>query len=90
MLTPSAYKRRQTMRRQTQRYGFALLLLTVIFFGLLLTGCGESLPKVHPVPMRIPEPPPTTMEAPPQSYQQSALTLLQRWQAMLTGGEAKQ
>jgi hypothetical protein len=30
------------------------------------------------------------MQQPQESYQQSVLTLLQRWQAMLTGGEVRQ
>ncbi len=86
MLTPSAYKRRQTMRRQTQRYGFALLLLTVIFFGLLLTGCGATLPVIEPNGSpcpAIPSAPELTTPLPSKPYSETVQLKLSEWRALL-------
>ena len=88
MLTPSAYKRRQTVRKQTQRYVSVLLLLTLLFFGILLTGCATqpTQPCVNPV---IPSPPAQRMEPPSRSYSASAQADMEQWLERLTGGATK-
>ena len=85
MLTPSAYKRRQTVRKQTQRHVYALLLLTLLFFGILLTGCATqpTQPCVNPA---IPSPPAQRMEQPSRSYSASAQADMEKWRERLTGG----
>ena len=88
MLKLYAINKKRMMRQRQRRNVSVLLILSVLFFGLLLSGCASQPPApCHPA--RIPEPPPSTMEAPQQSYQQNVLTLLQRWQDVLTGGEVK-
>ena len=88
MLTPSAYKRRQTVRKQTQRYVSVLLLLTLLFFGILLTGCATqpTQPCVNPV---IPSPPAQRMEQPSRSYSASAQADMEKWRAKLTSGSTR-
>ena len=85
MLTPSAYKRRQKMRKQKQRYAFALLLLTVIFFAGLLTGCGETLPKIPPGTPKLPSKPELTTPLPSVPYSQTVREKLESWRSNLTG-----
>lgn len=83
MLKRYAYKNARTKQRYKLRGVSVLLLLTVIFFTWLLSGCATTSQPAATMP-RIPEPPAPTMQQPPESYQQSALKLLQRWRAMLT------
>ena len=89
MLTPSAYKRRQTVRKQTQRYVLVLLILSVLFFVGLLSGCGGTLPPCPPaVPQQLPAMPELTTPIPSRTYSASVLELLQTWQQRLTGTPA--
>ena len=88
MLTPSAYKRRQKMRKQKQRYVSVLLLLTLLFFGILLTGC-QTQPTQPCVNPAIPSPPAQRMEQPSRSYSASAQADMEQWLERLTGGATK-
>ena len=86
MLTPSAYKRRQTVRKQTQRYVSVLLLLTVIFFAGLLTGCGATLPVIEPNGSScpaIPSAPELTTPLPSKPYSETVQLKLSEWRALL-------
>lgn len=85
MLTPSAYKRRQTVRKQTQRYVSVLLLLMLLFFGILLTGC-QTQPTQPCVNPAIPLQPAQLMEPPSRSYSASAQADMETWRKRLTGG----
>ena len=89
MLKRYAYKRARMRQTSGLRNVYALLLLTLLFFVILLAGCGATLPTVPPAQVRIPEPPPPTMQQPQEPYQQSVLTLLQRWRDKLTDGATK-
>jgi hypothetical protein len=86
MLTPSAYKRRQTVRKQTQRYVLVLLLLMLLFFGILLTGCGATLPVIeqsgNPCPV-IPSAPEPTTPLPSKPYSETVQLKLSEWRALL-------
>jgi len=84
MLTPSAYKRRQVVRKQTQRYALALLLLTVIFCGLLLTGCAATSPPVSTACPQHPTLPELSTPLPSETYSVSVRELLQTWRQKLT------
>lgn len=84
MLTPSAYKRRQTKRRQTQRYATALLLLSVTALVLLLTGCAHNSPAPPTICPQLPATPPELTPQPSEPYSVSVHKLLSDWQARLT------
>lgn len=74
------------MRKQRQRYAFALSLLTVIFFAGLLTGCGATLPVIEPngspCPV-IPSAPELTTPLPSKPYSETVQLKLSEWRALL-------
>lgn len=76
------------MRKQKQRYVSVLLLLTLLFFGILLTGCATqpTQPCVNPA---IPLLPAQIMEPPSRSYSASAQADMEKWREKLTSGSTK-
>ncbi len=80
-----AYKNARTKQRYKLRGVSVLLLLMLLFFGILLTGCQTQpiQPCVNPA---IPSPPVQRMEQPSQSYSASAQADMETWRKRLTGG----
>jgi len=85
MLKRYAYRREKTRQRYKLRGVSVLLLLMLLFFGILLTGCQTQpiQPCVNPA---IPSPPVPRMEPPSQSYSASAQADMETWQKRLTDG----
>ena len=85
MLKLYAINARRIQRQRMRRSVYVLLLLTLLFFGILLTGCATqpTQPCVNPV---IPSPPAQRMEQPSRSYSASAQADMEKWRERLTGG----
>lgn len=85
MLKRYAYKREKIRQRYKLRGVPVLLLLMLLFFGILLTGCQTQpiQPCVNPA---IPSPPAQRMEPPSRSYSASAQADMEKWRKRLTSG----
>jgi hypothetical protein len=85
MLKRYAYKNARTKQRYKLRGVSVLLLLTLLFFVGLLTGCGATLPVVPPVTPRLPSKPELTTPLPSQPYSQTVREWLEKSRAKLMG-----
>jgi hypothetical protein len=89
MLKRYAYKRAKMRQTNGLRNVYARLMLTLLFFVGLLSGCQTQpiQPCVNPA---IPSPPAQLMEPPSQSYSASAQADMEKWRSKLTGGATMQ
>ena len=85
MLKLYAINARRIQRLRMRRLVFATLLLTVIFFAGLLTGCGETLPKIQQGTPKLPSKPDLTTPLPSVPYSQTVREKLESWRSNLTG-----
>lgn len=85
MLKLYAINKKRIQRLRMRRLVFVALLLTVIFFAGLLTGCGETLPKVPPGTPKLPSKPEPTTPLPSVPYSQTVRERLESWRSKLMG-----
>ena len=83
MLKRYAYRNARTRQRYKLRGVSVLLMLMLLFFGILLTGC-QTQPTQPCVNPAIPSPPAQRMEPPSQSYSASAQADMEKWLERLT------
>ena len=88
MLKLYAINNRRIQRQRMRRSVSVLLLLTLLFFGILLTGC-QTQPTQPCVNPAIPLQPAQLMGPPSQSYSASAQADMEKWRERLTGGSTK-